>query len=59
MDQLRPAENRCCYLSLVEGLREASVSGVDTFWYKIFFLLALTYVLLGNTVCFEMRTLRL
>lgn len=54
MDGLRPAENRSRYLSLVEGLREASVSGVDMFWYKIFFLLALTHILLG--ICFEMRT---
>lgn len=55
MDGLRLAENRSRYLSLVEVLREASVSGVDMFWYKIFFLLALTHVLLG--ICFEMRTL--
>lgn len=55
MDGLRPAENHSWYLSLVEGLIEALVSGVDMFWYKIFFLLALTHVLLG--ICFEMRTL--
>lgn len=55
MDGLRLAESRSQYLSLLEVLREASVSGVDMFWYKIFFLLALTHVLLG--ICFEMRTL--
>lgn len=49
MDQLRPAENHSCSLSLVR-LREASVSGMATFWPKLPFLLALTHLLLGTTV---------